>query len=1276
MAITRITRKLTKIAAWILATIVILLVAFHFWFVNHAESLIEDIVRQQSHGKLYLDVGKFRFNWLNRKMELRNAVFYSTDTATASTAYRFRVDRIKIQVKEILPLIFDKKFLIDSIQLINPDISVTKLRARDTLAVRDTSLSIPQEMGRIYNSIQDALQVLQVDRFQIDNGTFSLINKIRPQEKPITISRLYFHLDNLQVADSSKTNNDQKILFSDNVMLQTTHQDILFPDGRHRLSFSNFRINIRNRLAEFDSCTIISSKGDSATSSFRIFFDKLRMTNIDFDTLYHTEVIKADSVYCINPRFRLDVELPKRTGPVQPPKLDELIQQLTGNIQLGFVVVQNGSFDITTMREGRPSSFTSNHNNFELQGLRIRENAARPLTVDRFAMAIRNYENFLRDSAYAIQFDSVLFNNNRISLNNFSYKEVKNNRVINSLAMPQFELQGLSWDNLLFEQQLNAEKVTLYRPVISYNLVRNRARPSQDLFQVLTGLGAILQLNNVDIIDGKVDLFLAKDTRLQLEGATMSVRGRELVESRGLASIQQAVNELHFRKGVFTAGTLTTSLENVQFKGADSGLRAGTVSIHDRNVSIDAQGVVMGTLQTDQRLQRTTIRGMQWQQADIKLTASRAGNGSGSFIAENIRGANTKIVVDQGGRKASVFLSTVAANSFRSLKGQPLQLSGLAASGSDLAVADSALHLTIKKLDIADGRSSRLSNIVYTQYASDDSIHISIPSISLVPDISAMIQGVIKADGLLITQPQLTISLVQTDTVQAPQKNSIHVIALGKLTIRQPVVKLRTITPKGNTWLEWTGNNPDNSVELTGLQIDNEAGKAGIDQLLFAMDHFRYTDAKGKIFDAGDGRITGQVNQLSWQTSENGLYNWAGTLSHLSARRFVVDSMDAKGGTLTIDSARLSNLSISAATLPDLRKLISKNTRFNLYAVTGSYHNADEQYDWYNAAYNRMTRLFSLDSFTYRPAANKEAFIAAQKFQTDYMTARTGRVEIGPFDIDRYIRDSILELGAVTIHDGYLYNFRDKRLPRPPGVIRPLPVNLLKEIPVPVKADTVRISNANIGYAELNEKTGAEGTITVNRLQASITNLRNFDIHDQDSLLIRATAYLQDTILTRLQVKESYTDTLGGFLMTAQMGKADLTVLNPVLVPLAGAELRSGILDTMTLRVIGREYLAFGNMNMQYHDLKVRITRPGKSRFLSSIITFAANTLIKNENKHRSGTVFFQRLRDRSAINYLVKITLSGVTSSVGVKRNKKIIRQYRKEIRSRRLPPIDIAPL
>ena len=180
-------------------------------------------------------------------------------------------------------------------------------------------------MGKVYNSIQDALKVLQVNHFQIDDGNFSLINKVQPGQLPLHISNIHFHIDNLQV-DTARLTGQEKLLFSDNVVLRSNDQDIVFPDGRHRLSFSSFRINLRNKIVEFDSCTIAATRTDSSASSFRVFFDTLKLTHIDFDTLYRSEVIKADSVYCLNPNFNLEVDAGKKKGPKKPiPKLEKIV---------------------------------------------------------------------------------------------------------------------------------------------------------------------------------------------------------------------------------------------------------------------------------------------------------------------------------------------------------------------------------------------------------------------------------------------------------------------------------------------------------------------------------------------------------------------------------------------------------------------------------------------------------------------------------------------------------------------------------------------------------------------------------------------------------------------------------------------------------------------------------------------------------------------------------------------------------------------------------------
>ena len=103
-----------------------MLIGFHFWFVSHAKGLLQNLVASKSGGTIKMEAGEFKFNWFSRKMQLVDAVFYTTDS-TATTSYRFAVKKIKFKVRTVLPMIFEKRILINLIHLEDPDIVVTKI---------------------------------------------------------------------------------------------------------------------------------------------------------------------------------------------------------------------------------------------------------------------------------------------------------------------------------------------------------------------------------------------------------------------------------------------------------------------------------------------------------------------------------------------------------------------------------------------------------------------------------------------------------------------------------------------------------------------------------------------------------------------------------------------------------------------------------------------------------------------------------------------------------------------------------------------------------------------------------------------------------------------------------------------------------------------------------------------------------------------------------------------------------------------------------------------
>src|SRR6185503_18565946 len=150
-------KKILKTLGIILGVIIILITALHIYVVNNAEALVEEIVARESKGKLKLKVQNIKFNYFSKKVEFKNVTFYSNDSLDLKTSYYFQVDKIKMKVTRLKPL--------------------------DRPSGKE--VSIPQEMGRVYNSIMDALKFLEVKRFQFDEGQFRLVNKVLPDQQPL-----------------------------------------------------------------------------------------------------------------------------------------------------------------------------------------------------------------------------------------------------------------------------------------------------------------------------------------------------------------------------------------------------------------------------------------------------------------------------------------------------------------------------------------------------------------------------------------------------------------------------------------------------------------------------------------------------------------------------------------------------------------------------------------------------------------------------------------------------------------------------------------------------------------------------------------------------------------------------------------------------------------------------------------------------------------------------------------------------------------------------------
>jgi hypothetical protein len=364
------------------------------------------------------------------------------------------------------------------------------------------------------------------------------------------------------------------------------------------------------------------------------------------------------------------------------------------------------------------------------------------------------------------------------------------------------------------------------------------------------------------------------------------------------------------------------------------------------------------------------------------------------------------------------------------------------------------------------------------------------------------------------------------------------------------------------------------------------------------------------------------------------------------------------------------------------RRHIIRQIRNNpsLYVKNINLGRKNELYEMaaFGIGFENAGRQLSLDSFYYRPVIDRDSFNRMQQFQKDYIQAKTGSIIIRNLDIEKLLVDSSFYASVIEVNGPDLNIYKDKRLPFDFSTIKPLPVDMLKNLKFGISIDTVLVKNGFIQYSEFNPKTQMVAIIDLPHTQAELTNVKNRNLTPTDSLKLRAYTRLLDSTRISVHHRESYTDTLSGFLYSVRVSPFNLTALNQFLPEIASAKIISGRLDSLRVRAIAREYLALGYINMHYRDLKIQYLNKGdikKKTVVTKFVTFLANTLIDKNNTKKTGRIYTERVREKAFVNYWIKMLLSGALTSAGIKNNKKQLKKYHKKRNKLHVPEIpDVA--
>ncbi len=273
--------------------------------------------------------------------------------------------------------------------------------------------------------------------------------------------------------------------------------------------------------------------------------------------------------------------------------------------------------------------------------------------------------------------------------------------------------------------------------------------------------------------------------------------------------------------------------------------------------------------------------------------------------------------------------------------------------------------------------------------------------------------------------------------------------------------------------------------------------------------------------------------------------------------------------------------------------------------------------------------------------------------QVDWLSMEIRQINAKIANPKRAFGDGVVKIPLLEIEGFNGHVFKDKRWPFPDRADRPMPYQMLRQIPFTLIIDTTVLTQSEVVYEEYAEKGNEPGHVSFKELEAKITPIRN------DSAVVatmEATALVMGEGRLDALFKIPLQQGAGQHVTYGTLGKIEMKSLNTILQHSAGVTIESGVVDKLEFEFTYDDDKSDGEARFAYSGLKVKLLDRQGNGFVSDIGedigTWLVNSFVaKTDNspgeKFRTGKIAAERNRKKSIFNYWWESLFSGLKSSI-----------------------------
>lgn len=448
------------------------------------------------------------------------------------------------------------------------------------------------------------------------------------------------------------------------------------------------------------------------------------------------------------------------------------------------------------------------------------------------------------------------------------------------------------------------------------------------------------------------------------------------------------------------------------------------------------------------------------------------------------------------------------------------------------------------------------------------------------------------------------------------------------------------------------------SIWIDGLGIKDILSKEAVDVKTIHILHPTI-----EVYTQKKSYNKKEVPKTLYQRLMNGM-------KHIGIGRVVIDNgtliahdVEKNKTTRYNDIAiNLSNIVIDSTTQYDKNRfLFAKEAELSMknYRVPAS----NNRYDFKigSVSINATKHLLMAKNLALLPRYNKEEWQQHIPSMKDRYVVNIPSVQFRNIDWWSFINKNMLQAERAEIDKINFDIYLDRRLPSGPKGIQNFPSQLLMQLPLKLHISKLNVNELNFSYEEFSPQSGKPGTLYIDNMRGTISNLTNMPafikknkfttVYATGTFMHAAPAALSmrfDMLQYKTGVFSADLKSLKGF---------DGTIVNSVAEPLGLFYIKRGQLKQLTSHLHGDNYKAAGEVLFLYNNLHVTLLKKDTAKsngFKKKTVTsFLANALIlKDQNPKdghtRNSSLSTNRKPGTSFFNLLWKATFIGILQTIG----------------------------